>query len=140
MGYAAGSENLTGQRNTFIGSLSALNLSSGNQNTFIGRESGRYISSGDALTAASNCTYIGYSTRASVNSVLNEIAIGHSAIGQGSNSVVLGNDLIAKTILKGQVIMGSFASAPTGIEGAIYYDSTTKKHYGFDGTTWNALY
>jgi hypothetical protein len=36
--------------------------------------------------------------------------------------------------------MGAFASAPTGIEGAIYYDSTTKKHYGFDGTNWNSLY
>jgi hypothetical protein len=36
--------------------------------------------------------------------------------------------------------MGAFASAPTGIEGAIYYDSTTKKHRGFNGTAWNDLY
>ena len=36
--------------------------------------------------------------------------------------------------------IGLLASAPTGVEGAIYYDSTTKKHYGFDGTNWNALY
>ena len=25
-------------------------------------------------------------------------------------------------------------------EGGIYYDSTTKKHYGCDGTNWNAFY
>lgn len=41
---------------------------------------------------------------------------------------------------QGTLSLGLQSSAPTGIEGAIYYDSTTKKHYGFDGTTWNALY
>lgn len=40
----------------------------------------------------------------------------------------------------GKVVLKHFASAPAGQEGAIYYDSTTKKHYGHDGTTWNALY
>lgn len=28
----------------------------------------------------------------------------------------------------------------TNIEGAIYYNSTTKKHYGYNGTNWYALY
>jgi hypothetical protein len=41
---------------------------------------------------------------------------------------------------QGTMLVGLQASAPTGVEGAIYYDSTTKKHYGHDGTTWNALY
>jgi hypothetical protein len=41
---------------------------------------------------------------------------------------------------QGTLSLGLQSSAPTGIEGAIYYDSTTKKHYGFDGITWNALY
>ena len=42
--------------------------------------------------------------------------------------------------VNGNLSLGLNASAPTGVEGAIYYNSTTKKHYGFDGTTWNALY
>jgi hypothetical protein len=29
---------------------------------------------------------------------------------------------------------------PTPAEGLIVYDTTTKKHYGFDGTIWNAFY
>lgn len=41
---------------------------------------------------------------------------------------------------QGTLSLGLQASAPTGIEGAIYYNSTDKKHYGFNGTTWNALY
>ena len=45
-----------------------------------------------------------------------------------------------KLNVNGNLSLGLNASAPTGVEGAIYYNSTTKKHYGFDGTTWNALY
>lgn len=41
---------------------------------------------------------------------------------------------------QGTLSLGLQSSAPTGIEGAIYYNSTDKKHYGFNGTTWNALY
>ena len=58
-----------------------------------------------------------------------------------------GNILIGTTTdngyklnVNGNLSLGLNASAPTGVEGAIYYNSTTKKHYGFDGTTWNALY
>jgi hypothetical protein len=39
----------------------------------------------------------------------NEIVIGASAVGVGSNSVVLGNDSITKTILKGNVGIGTTA-------------------------------
>lgn len=45
-----------------------------------------------------------------------------------------------KLRVNGNLSLGLNASAPTGVEGAIYYNNTTKKHYGFDGTTWNALY
>ena len=37
-------------------------------------------------------------------------------------------------------ILGSFSSAPTGSAGQIYYDTTTNKHRGHDGTIWNELY
>ena len=41
----------------------------------------------------------------------NEIVIGYNAIGVGSNSVVLGNDSITKTILKGNVGIGTTTPA-----------------------------
>lgn len=40
----------------------------------------------------------------------------------------------------GQFNLKGLASAPSGAEGDIYFNSVTKKHYGHDGTSWNALY
>jgi hypothetical protein len=41
----------------------------------------------------------------------------------------------------GQVRYIPLASAPSGAEaGDVYYNSTDNKHYGYNGTTWNAFY
>ena len=140
LGFSALQNNTTGAYNTALGRSTLLNITSGSLNIAIGLDAGRLISNGSNQTISNNSVFIGYDTRALADNQINQIVIGHQAIGLGSNSVVLGNTSITRTQLRGQVIMGAFASAPTGIEGAIYYDSTTKKHYGFDGTTWNALY
>jgi len=58
----------------------------------------------------------------------------------GPNTITIGDTSTVATYLEGQVKVGSFNTPPIGIEGAIYYDTITKKHYGFDGTTWNAFY
>ena len=141
LGYASGKSNTTGQYNTYIGSDSGTYQTTGNDNLFIGIGSGRYEANGITnLITTTNSLFIGNNTRGNASGQTNQIVIGHNAIGLGSNTVVLGNASITTTQLRGQVIMGSFASAPTGIEGAIYYNSADKKHYGFNGTTWNALY
>lgn len=139
-GQVSGLNNINGNANCFFGVASGFNNTSGSNNVAIGRNAGRFISTAANLTIANNSVFIGFDTRANANSETNQIVIGHNAIGTGSNSVTLGNTSITRTNLRGQVVISGFASAPTGVEGAIYYDSTTKKHYGFDGTTWNALY
>ena len=142
VGSNALQDNTTGNQNVALGYGALLSNTTGNQNVSLGVDAGRRLNDGDNSynTISSNSIYLGYDTRAKANNETNQIVIGHSAIGNGSNSVTLGNNSITKTVLKGQVIMGSSTSAPTGIEGAIYYNSTTKKHYGFNGTSWNALY
>jgi len=55
--------------------------------------------------------YLGANTKASADGTDNEIVIGYNAIGAGSHSVVLGNDSITKTILKGNVGIGQTAPA-----------------------------
>jgi hypothetical protein len=55
--------------------------------------------------------YLGSDTKASFSGATNEIVIGYDASGVGSNSVVLGNDGITKTILKGNVGIGTTAPA-----------------------------
>ena len=46
-------------------------------------------------------------SKASANGNTNEIVIGHTATGNGSNSVTLGNSSITKTILRGNVLIGT---------------------------------
>jgi hypothetical protein len=131
----------TGEKNTAIGSRALQGITTGFENEAIGFNAGRFIADGVTSNATSNKSiFIGADTKALANAQTNQIVIGHNAIGNGSNTATIGNSSIVATYLQGQVKVGSFASAPTGIEGAIYYDSVTKKHYGFDGTTWNAFY
>jgi hypothetical protein len=139
-GWYSGYSNTIGVQNSYFGSQSGQNNTTGNNNCFIGHQSGRLISSGGNLTVANNSVFLGVGTRANADNETNQIVIGFQAEGTGSNSVTLGNTSITRTNLRGQIVITGFASAPTGVEGAIYYDSTTKKHYGFDGTNWNALY
>ena len=130
-------QNTTGSYNSLFGSQTLRNQTTGNYNCALGHQAGRFISGGGNLTVANNSVFIGFDTRANADNETNQIVIGHNAIGTGSNSVTLGNTSITRTNLRGQVVISGFSSAPTGVEGAIYYDSTTKKHYGFDGTTWD---
>lgn len=130
----------TAVANTAMGSLALTNLTSGDNNIAFGFNAGRYISSGANLTISNSSLFIGNGTRPNADNETNQVVIGFGAIGLGSNTVVLGNDSIVTTQLRGTVRLSLQASAPTGVEGAIYYDSTTKKHYGHNGTSWNALY
>jgi hypothetical protein len=133
-------DNTSASSNTAIGQNSLTFITTGVSNTAIGTASGLFIASGANNQTSSYSIYIGDSTRASANGNLNEIVIGYNTTGLGSNTVVLGNTSIVTTQLRGTVRLSLQASAPTGVEGAIYYDSTTKKHYGHNGTAWNALY
>jgi hypothetical protein len=133
--------NTTGGSNTANGVNALLSNTTGANNIAQGANSGRYIADGTTANAiTNNSVYLGFNTKALANNQTNQIVIGYEAIGAGSNTATLGNTSIVATYIAGQVKVGTFTAAPTGIEGAIYYDSTAKKHYGFNGTTWNALY
>jgi len=99
--------NTTGNSNTANGHRSLYSNTTGSYNIALGLNAGRYINDGGANETSSNSLYLGYDTRASLSGNTNEIVIGHSALGGGSNSVTLGNDSIAKTLLKGNVGIGT---------------------------------
>lgn len=106
-GYTSGLNNTTGYNNSFFGTFAGYNNTTGYNNLFFGYQAGRYISNGNNLTIANNSVFIGYDTRANADNETNQIVIGSTAIGNGSNSVTLGNDSITKTILKGNVGIGT---------------------------------
>ena len=104
--------NTTGRNNTANGSYSLYSNTTGNNNTALGVNSGRYIADGTTgRTTGNNGLYIGSNTKASADETNNEIVIGSNAIGAGSNSVVLGNISVTKTLLNGNVGRGTTTPA-----------------------------
>lgn len=130
-GYNSGYFNTTGLGNTFLGRDSGQKNTGGNSNSAVGYYSlgenttggnnisfgysaGRFIgSSGSSVNGICfESIFLGAQSRANANNQSNQIVIGYAAVGVGSNSVVLGNDSITKTILKGNVGIGT--GSPSG--------------------------
>jgi hypothetical protein len=100
--------NISGSNNTAIGHNSLVNLSSGSGNTALGSLSGRFIADGTTdLTTSENSVFIGGNSRPNANSETNQIAIGHTAIGLGSNTTVLGNSSTTHGRWYGNLLLGT---------------------------------
>lgn len=148
--------------NTAIGTNALGNITTGTYNIGMGDQSGRL------LTTGTNSVYLGNFTTASSGSVTNEIVIGSNNAGIGSNTVVLGNSSIVTTVLRGNVGIGTSSPSSSAVldltsttkgflpprmtttqrtslgitaaPGLIVYDTTDNKHYGWNGSSWNAFY
>lgn len=142
VGWNSGYSNNNGNMNTYYGYGSGQNINIGNNNTVIGHESAKYIAGGTSvLSTSSNCTYIGQGTRASVNGITNEIAIGQGSIGKGANTAVMGNANTTATYLRGVVTKESFDAAPVsltapGIIGQIRIDPAGFIYICVDENLW----
>jgi hypothetical protein len=100
--------NTTGLVNTALGMQSLEYNTSGSYNTGVGYLAGSKITGGNiSNTTGSYSLFLGAKTKAMADNETNQIVIGYDAVGVGSNSVVLGNDSITKTILKGNVGIGT---------------------------------
>ena len=107
MGFGALYFNDTGSHNNATGFYALVNKTSGSHNLAIGYQAGRYQADGaTALSVADDSIFIGKDSRG-VDAATNQIVIGDTAIGLGSNTVVLGADSIVTTALKGNVGIGT---------------------------------
>lgn len=113
-GRAALQSNTTGSYNTASGREALYLKATGSYNTASGFNAGRYIEDGaTANETSNNSLYLGVDTKALADGGTNEIVIGYNATGAGSNSVALGNDSIATTVLKGNVGFGTKSPSTT---------------------------
>ena len=115
IGGSAMDNNITGSHNTVIGAISFASNLTGSYNVTLGQDAGNTVTnSGGFITAPNNSMYLGVSTKSAATNATNEIVIGYNASGKGTNTVVLGNDDIEKTYLKGVVVLegGAFAALP----------------------------
>lgn len=94
------STNTTWYENIAIGILSLFTNATWYQNVAIWWLAWSYTSTFTDNITSSNSVYLGYDSRSWASGNTNEIVIWYSASWVGSNSVVLWNDSITKTILK----------------------------------------
>ncbi|MFA6082681.1 MAG: tail fiber domain-containing protein [Patescibacteria group bacterium] len=111
-GYGSLFSNTTGYYNTANGAFSLYSNITGYSNTALGINAGRYSNGGLMDNQKSGeSLYLGSNTAALADGDINEVVIGYGATGVGSNSVVLGNDSIATTVLKGNIGIGDITPA-----------------------------
>ena len=168
IGRSAGGANQTSTTNTGVGTFTMLNHTTGGNNITQGFNAARYYADGTTNAVSfSDCIYLGTATRVSGAGVTNEIAIGTSAIGNGSNTVTLGNTSITATYLRGSVSINAptiNASAKLQVDstvsgflpprmttaqrnliaspaaGLVIFNTTTTKLECYDGAAWQAAW
>ncbi|MDP2741588.1 MAG: hypothetical protein Q8O66_02815, partial [bacterium] len=126
MGYGALNRNTTGNNNSAMGYYALYYLVGDySDNTALGYKAGFYQADGaTSLTTPNQSVYIGSGAMGFNNSDVNSIVIGYLAKGIGANSVVLGNDSITTTALKGNVGIGTATPAYKLSVGSAGYTST----------------
>ena len=114
VGRGSGEENTTGGANSALGYFTLYYNTTGSYNSALGFNAGCYQANGTTpLTDPETSIYIGADSKGKDNSDSNSIVIGYNAIGLGANTIVLGNDSITQTNLKGKVAIGLNANTPT---------------------------
>ncbi|MGY0407893.1 MAG: hypothetical protein ACWIPJ_06005 [Polaribacter sp.] len=115
-GNEAGFGNTTGDSNTFLGNNTAKYNTTGSGNIAIGDDAGNHVSGGrDRNKESSNSIFLGKETKSGASNATNEIVIGDSAEGAGTNTVTLGNTKITDTYLHGNTfVLGTSAQLSIG--------------------------
>jgi hypothetical protein len=113
---AVGAESLktngNGHYNSALGTESLYYNTTGSYNIGVGYQAGKLTEAAGANSTTTDSIYIGYDTRASTSGVENEIAIGHAAIGKGSNTATFGNNSTTDTYLNGSTHISGSLSLP----------------------------
>ena len=95
--------------NTAIGSMVTNQLLQGANNTAVGGKAGLYygLTGTVANTVMNNSVLIGYNARPNASGETNEIVIGSDALGNGNNTVQLGNTDITNVKTSGTITAGT---------------------------------
>lgn len=105
--------NATASQNTAIGAEAMFGLTTGSSNTALGYQAGYKINGGAANAASTTSVYLGAFTDALASGDTNETVIGYNAVGNGSNTVTLGNTSVTDLYINGKTHLA--AAGITGL-------------------------
>ena len=92
IGYQSLQNKTTSNYNTAVGNSSLSNITTGFRNTAVGNDAGKFTSDGaTANSIGRNSIFIGDTAKASADNQTNQIVIGVSAAGNGSNTATIGD-------------------------------------------------
>ena len=135
LGVSALLSNTTGTNNSAVGLSALQNNTTGTNNSAVGVSAGRYRGTGtDTVTVATSSVFIGHQSRAAGDSQTNQVVIGGvDAVGDGSNTTVLGTTATTQA----RVMGGTFLS--TGANGqSTQLGQSTSLLTGLSGATVTA--
>jgi trimeric autotransporter adhesin len=104
MGVSSLYSSTTGFNNSAMGAFSLYFNTTGNDNIAFGNYSGSLLLDDSQNNNSNQSIFIGSLTKSFYDSQTNEIVIGYNATGLGSNTLVLGNNSIVKTALRGEIL------------------------------------
>ena len=93
----------TGTANTSLGYLTGAYTTEANYTVNIGAEAGSINNDGSNRTSGDYCVFVGPNTKGSINGTTNENVFGKGAVGEGTNTVRLGNTAITEVVTSGDV-------------------------------------
>lgn len=103
MGVSASYMNNIGSYNVAIGNSALYSNTSGINNTCVGYNAGRTIRNGDSRTTGNYGVYLGSNSRSNTTGTTNEIVVGSTTIGNGSNTATWGNTSITNHYFSGDI-------------------------------------
>jgi hypothetical protein len=102
-GVQALEQTSTGNRNTAIGVAAIDQNTTGSDNAILGAFAGRYVRDGSPNTLINSSILIGAESRPNAINESNQIVIGYGAVGNGSNTIQLGNTSITDVKTSGTI-------------------------------------
>jgi hypothetical protein len=108
--------NTTGNNNSILGTQAVQDATSVNNTIAIGFNAGRYISGAvTAATTITNSIFLGFGAYPLADAQTNQIVIGTSSTGLGSNTTIIGNSSTIQTALYGSLTLGTTSTTASAL-------------------------